>query len=230
MAQELGDCVAGIPQGGRRRPAGADWPMRLEASDLACVRGGREVFSGLGLCRRRRRGAAGHRPQRRGQILPAADDRRAGPDRRRPAGAGRRRPGAHHRRAGPLPRPPGRAEAVADGRREPAVLGPLSRRRRAGAGRRALATRSGSARWPICRPPICRPASGGGCRSPGCWPCKRPIWLLDEPTSALDRDAQDTLAGLMREHLAGGGIIVAATHGPIGLDGATRTAAREQAA
>jgi heme exporter protein A len=49
---------------------------------------------------------------------------------------------------------------------------------------------------------------------------KRPIWLLDEPTSALDREAQDMLAGLMREHLADGGIIVAATHGPIGLDGA----------
>ena len=48
---------------------------------------------------------------------------------------------------------------------------------------------------------------------------KRPIWLLDEPTSALDRDAQDMLAGLMRQHLAGGGIIAAATHGPIGLDG-----------
>ncbi len=49
---------------------------------------------------------------------------------------------------------------------------------------------------------------------------KRPIWLLDEPTSALDREAQDMLAGLMREHLAGGGVLVAATHGPIGLDGA----------
>jgi heme exporter protein A len=48
----------------------------------------------------------------------------------------------------------------------------------------------------------------------------RPIWLLDEPTSALDREAQDMLAGLMREHLAGGGIIAAATHGPVGLDGA----------
>ena len=47
---------------------------------------------------------------------------------------------------------------------------------------------------------------------------KRPLWLLDEPTSALDREAQDTLAGLMRQHLSGGGIIVAATHGPIGLD------------
>ncbi len=47
---------------------------------------------------------------------------------------------------------------------------------------------------------------------------KRPIWLLDEPTSALDTASQDRLTGLMREHLAGGGIIVAATHGPIGLE------------
>ena len=47
---------------------------------------------------------------------------------------------------------------------------------------------------------------------------KRPIWLLDEPTSALDASAQDRLAGLMRGHLESGGVIVAATHGPIGLD------------
>ena len=49
---------------------------------------------------------------------------------------------------------------------------------------------------------------------------KRPVWLLDEPTAALDRAAQDRLTELMREHLAGGGLIVAAAHGPIGLDGA----------
>ena len=47
---------------------------------------------------------------------------------------------------------------------------------------------------------------------------KRPIWLLDEPTSALDVTSQGKLAGLMREHLAAGGMIVAATHGPIGLE------------
>jgi heme exporter protein A len=47
----------------------------------------------------------------------------------------------------------------------------------------------------------------------------RPIWLLDEPTSALDAAAQAMLASLMRAHLAGGGLILAATHGPIGLDG-----------
>jgi heme exporter protein A len=46
----------------------------------------------------------------------------------------------------------------------------------------------------------------------------RPIWLLDEPTSALDREAQDTLKGLMQRHLSGGGLIVAAAHGPIGLE------------
>ena len=46
----------------------------------------------------------------------------------------------------------------------------------------------------------------------------RPIWLLDEPTSALDRGAQERLAELMRGHLAGGGLIVAAAHGPIGLE------------
>jgi heme exporter protein A len=46
---------------------------------------------------------------------------------------------------------------------------------------------------------------------------KRPIWLLDEPTSALDTSAQAQLAGYMGAHLAGGGLIVAAAHGPIGL-------------
>lgn len=49
---------------------------------------------------------------------------------------------------------------------------------------------------------------------------ERPLWLLDEPTSALDAAAQTMLAGLMRAHLAAGGLIVAATHGPLGIDGA----------
>jgi heme exporter protein A len=47
---------------------------------------------------------------------------------------------------------------------------------------------------------------------------QRPIWLLDEPTSALDVPSQKRLADLMRAHLAGGGMIVAAAHGPIGLE------------
>ena len=46
---------------------------------------------------------------------------------------------------------------------------------------------------------------------------KRPIWLLDEPMSTLDAAAQNRLAGLMRAHLATGGFILAATHGPLGI-------------
>jgi heme exporter protein A len=47
---------------------------------------------------------------------------------------------------------------------------------------------------------------------------KRPIWLLDEPTTALDAGGQAMFAGLMREHLAGGGLIIAATHAPLGIE------------
>ena len=47
---------------------------------------------------------------------------------------------------------------------------------------------------------------------------RRPLWLLDDPTSALDAHAQAMLAELMRTHLAGGGLILASTHGPLGLD------------
>ncbi len=49
---------------------------------------------------------------------------------------------------------------------------------------------------------------------------RRPLWLLDEPASALDAAAQTMLIGLMKGHLALGGAILAATHGPLGLDGA----------
>lgn len=45
----------------------------------------------------------------------------------------------------------------------------------------------------------------------------RPLWLVDEPTTALDAPAQMRFGDLMREHLASGGSIVAATHAPLGL-------------
>jgi heme exporter protein A len=47
----------------------------------------------------------------------------------------------------------------------------------------------------------------------------RPLWLLDEPTAALDAAAQSRLGEIMRGHLADGGLIVAATHAPLGLRG-----------
>jgi heme exporter protein A len=46
---------------------------------------------------------------------------------------------------------------------------------------------------------------------------KRPIWLLDEPMSALDAPSQQRLAGFMRVHLTEGGIVMAATHGSLGI-------------
>jgi len=48
----------------------------------------------------------------------------------------------------------------------------------------------------------------------------RPLWLLDEPTSGLDLGSERRFAALMRAHLDDGGIIVAATHVPLGIEGA----------
>src|ERR1700761_5808957 len=47
---------------------------------------------------------------------------------------------------------------------------------------------------------------------------RRPIWLLDEPTSALDTSGQALFADLTRDHLARGGLVLAATHAPLGID------------
>ncbi|TGQ07691.1 MULTISPECIES: heme ABC exporter ATP-binding protein CcmA [unclassified Mesorhizobium] len=49
---------------------------------------------------------------------------------------------------------------------------------------------------------------------------RRPVWLLDEPTAGLDKASEERFAGLMRDHLEDGGIVVAATHLPLGLEGA----------
>jgi heme exporter protein A len=46
---------------------------------------------------------------------------------------------------------------------------------------------------------------------------RRPLWLLDEPTNALDAAGQSMFAALMTDHLARGGLIVAATHTPLGI-------------
>lgn len=43
----------------------------------------------------------------------------------------------------------------------------------------------------------------------------RPLWLLDEPTNALDASARERLARVVADHLAAGGLVVAATHDPL---------------
>ncbi len=49
---------------------------------------------------------------------------------------------------------------------------------------------------------------------------RRPLWLLDEPTAGLDKASEERFGGLMREHCSEGGIIIAATHLPLGIEGA----------
>ena len=45
----------------------------------------------------------------------------------------------------------------------------------------------------------------------------RPLWLLDEPSSSLDAHSTEVLASVLDEHVAAGGLIIAATHLPLGL-------------
>ena len=47
---------------------------------------------------------------------------------------------------------------------------------------------------------------------------RRPVWLLDEPTTALDDAGQSLLTTLRRDHLGRGGLVVAATHAPLGIE------------
>ena len=46
----------------------------------------------------------------------------------------------------------------------------------------------------------------------------RPIWLLDEPTVSLDAASTARLAKVVNAHTSTGGIVIAATHLPLGLE------------
>ena len=46
-----------------------------------------------------------------------------------------------------------------------------------------------------------------------------PLWLLDEPTLGLDTASIGRFGGLLAAHRAHGGMVVAATHVPLPLDG-----------
>lgn len=48
----------------------------------------------------------------------------------------------------------------------------------------------------------------------------RPVWILDEPTAALDASADRLFAKLIEDHRREGGIVIAATHQPLGLENA----------
>ncbi len=44
-----------------------------------------------------------------------------------------------------------------------------------------------------------------------------PLWLLDEPTTNLDTQGQQLVSRLIADHLAGGGVAVAAIHHDLGI-------------
>jgi heme exporter protein A len=50
--------------------------------------------------------------------------------------------------------------------------------------------------------------------------CPRPLWLLDEPTAGLDARSEKEFATLANEHRRDGGIVIAATHQALGIEGA----------
>jgi heme exporter protein A len=51
-----------------------------------------------------------------------------------------------------------------------------------------------------------------------------PLWLLDEPANGLDAEGLERLAAALRAHRADGGAVLAASHLPLGLDGAASVA------
>ncbi len=47
---------------------------------------------------------------------------------------------------------------------------------------------------------------------------KRDIWILDEPTVSLDVASQEALAQVVVKHVSDGGMVIAATHIPLGIE------------
>lgn len=45
-----------------------------------------------------------------------------------------------------------------------------------------------------------------------------PLWLMDEPYTNLDREGSKLVAGVVNEHLAGGGLCVMAAHQDVDID------------
>jgi heme exporter protein A len=46
------------------------------------------------------------------------------------------------------------------------------------------------------------------------------LWLLDEPANALDMASEARLVAAVEAHRAAGGLVLAATHQPLKLEGA----------
>jgi heme exporter protein A len=47
----------------------------------------------------------------------------------------------------------------------------------------------------------------------------RPVWLLDEATVGLDKASEEQFSALVKRLLVAGGVVIAATHLPLGIEG-----------
>jgi heme exporter protein A len=190
--------------------------MRLMGSDLTCIRGGREVFSRLSLT-----------------VEAGAALTLVGPNGAGKSSLLRLIAGLLHINRGQLELEGGDSELTVG--EQAHYLGHLD------ALKPALSVRENLAFWTVflggaeaeAAPALTAVGLGAIAHLPAAYlsagqrrrlsiarliAVQRPLWLLDEPTSALDAAAQTALAALMARHLASGGLIVAATHGPIGLE------------
>ncbi len=80
--------------------------------------------------------------------------------------------------------------------------------------------RSGWRNSPSCRHGCCRPDRSGGWHWHGSRCPTQPLWLLDEPTLGLDAASVERFGGMLDEHRAHGGLLVAATHLPLPISDA----------
>lgn len=58
---------------------------------------------------------------------------------------------------------------------------------------------------------------------------KRALWIIDEPTSGLDNKACDIFSALLQEHLDHKGMVIAASHLPLGIQASHEIALSREA-
>jgi heme exporter protein A len=175
--------------------------LRLEG--VACVRGGRLLFEGLGLTLGPGEAALVTGPNGAGKsslIRVAAGLLRATAGRVERGGAAAL---ADEATALDEKMPLGRALAFwarLDGKDEAAGMGPMGIAHLAAVPVRMLSTGQRK------RAMLARLVASGA-----------PLWLLDEPANGLDADGVERLTELIGEHRRGGGAVLAASHQPLGI-------------